>query len=240
MLITKRRPAWGQTWQHRRHTVRQVLVTAADEQHVHVRAARAARASRIELHSFLASYRFVSEATTFTPGTGVLDHLPEITARMVTEMDNHFDPAQAATRQVLALVEETCDEFVDAYLFGTDINQAAELADVLITAHVTGNVLAAELADVPHGSGKPGHLPTLQVLQLAHRTGRVAACYRRAAGMARRPGPASHVDEALKALVIAVYDTAILLGIDLDTAVAAKLTDVFARGWRQPRPHEAT
>jgi len=233
MLITAHRPAWGQTWQHR-HTHRQVLVTAANERYVHV---RAARASRIELHSFMADYRFVADATTFDPGTGVLDHLPEIATRMLAEMDKHFPPEQAATRQTLALVEEV-GEFVDAYFTGATSSMAAEGADVLITAHATARTLDV---DLPHTLRGGAHIdPSIDrhMLALAARACKVAACYRRAAGMARRPGYHTEVDPELVILVATLYDLAERLGIDLDTAVAAKLTDVFARGWRQPRAHE--
>lgn len=163
--------------------------------------------------------------------------LPDIGRRIAAQLDQHFDPAQARTRQVLALVEEA-GEVVDAYLADEDAGGAiaSELADVLITAHVTAAVIGVAPLLAAHGGGEQESTDDRQVLALVGHASRFAACYRRAAGMARRTGRWMDVETSLATVVVAVYDTARRLVVDLDAAVAAKVEVMYARGWRDPRP----
>src|SRR5215470_18809697 len=71
-----------------------------------------------------------------------------------------------------------------------------------------------------------------QVLCLAEEVGEFVGAYRRAAGLARRPGPWSDVAAELADVVITAHVAAVYLGIDLDTAIGDKLAVVVSRGWR--------
>jgi hypothetical protein len=53
--------------------------------------------------------------------------------RIAAQLDSHFDPAQARTRQVLALVEES-GEFADAYLLDTLRDATASAMDTMAFA----------------------------------------------------------------------------------------------------------
>ena len=70
----------------------------------------------------------------------------------------------------------------------------------------------------------------VQMLCLAEEAGEVIQAYRRAAGKARTPGEWSQVAEELADMVIVSHVTALLAGIDLDAAIAAKLDAIDARG----------
>ncbi len=78
--------------------------------------------------------------------------LPEVGQRIADHLDTHFDPSEARVRQVLALAEET-GEFVGAFRraegmarrTGPWADVQAELADVVITAYVTAQVLGIDL-----------------------------------------------------------------------------------------------
>jgi|SRR5215470_15649861 len=78
----------------------------------------------------------------------------------------------------------------------------------------------------------PATAVSQQVMALAEEAGEFVGAYRRAAGLARRPGAWSDVAAELADVVITAHVAAVYLGIDLDTAVAEKLAVVFSRGWR--------
>ena len=90
-----------------------------------------------------------------------------------------------------------------------------------------------------------GHLdPTTaavrNVLAVAEQAGAFVGAYRRAAGLARRPGNTETVRAELADLVITAYLAAGTLRIDLDAAIADQLTPpVVHRGWRQPTGGDA-
>jgi NTP pyrophosphatase (non-canonical NTP hydrolase) len=81
------------------------------------------------------------------PGT-----LPEAAGRIAARLREHFDPATLPVQQVLGLAEEA-GEFTAAYRrwvglarrTGTWDEVTAELADVVITAYVTADVLGIDL-----------------------------------------------------------------------------------------------
>jgi NTP pyrophosphatase (non-canonical NTP hydrolase) len=73
-----------------------------------------------------------------------------------------------------------------------------------------------------------------QVLCLAEEVGEFVGAYRRWTGQARRQGTAREVRWELADVVITAYVTAHELGIDLDRAIADKLGEIHARGWREP------
>ncbi len=76
-----------------------------------------------------------------------------------------------------------------------------------------------------------------QVIGLAEEAGEFAGAYRRAAGMARRPGDWDDVYSELADVVITAYVTAEVMGIDLDAQISRKLEVIYTRGWREfPAP----
>lgn len=75
-----------------------------------------------------------------------------------------------------------------------------------------------------------------QVIALAEEVGEFVGAYRRAAGMARRIGTWADVEAELADVVITAYVTAVVLGIDLDVAIARKRDVLFSRGWRDNAP----
>ena len=186
---------------------------------------------------------------------------------IVTNLRWHGFPAKGAIeRQMMCLAEEA-GEFADACTawqlgdVGWWDNLRAELADIVITTHVT----AAELSmdDIAQGVGAllatetraesaaraatttpapdqpPHHVDALiaeVVVNVCGAVGALIGAYRRYSGQARRTGTAEQVDEALFLVVHRAYDAAARLGIDLDAAIAAKLTQIYARGWRDDAP----
>ncbi|MUN38720.1 hypothetical protein [Actinomadura litoris] len=120
------------------------------------------------------------------------------------------------------------------------------------TGHQKGTPLMphpdAQPADetTPHTLTEPGavvaehirkHFPVeeerhRQVLALAEEAGEFVGAYRRWAGMARRTGDFSDVQDELADVVITAYVTAHVLNIDLDAAWRAKARHILTRGWR--------
>jgi NTP pyrophosphatase (non-canonical NTP hydrolase) len=78
----------------------------------------------------------------------------------------------------------------------------------------------------------PATAAVRQVLAVAEEAGEFVGAYRRAAGLARRPGPWTDVRAELADVVITAYVAATVLGIDLDTAISHKLAVIHTRGWR--------
>lgn len=163
-----------------------------------------------------------------------MSDLQDLAVEITKHLRQHFPDSDERTRQVLALAEEA-GEAQEAYLAvtwhtGDWAEAAAELADVLITAHVTAVVLDIELPDTV------GDFPALtgreHVMDLGVRAGRLVGAYRRWAGMARRTGPWEDVVAALAGVVAAARATADALGIDLDAAWRLKAEKILTRGWR--------
>lgn len=72
-----------------------------------------------------------------------------------------------------------------------------------------------------------------QILNVAEETGEFVGAYRRAIGMARRPGEWSEVKKELADVVIASMVTAHAMGIDLPKAVRDKFIQNERRGYRE-------
>ena len=85
----------------------------------------------------------------------------------------------------------------------------------------------------------PATAAARQVLAVAEDAGKFVGAYRRATGLARRPGTNAEVRADLADVVITAYLAAAALDIDLDAAIGDKLTQVVNRGWRQPTGGDA-
>ncbi|MEV0560699.1 MazG nucleotide pyrophosphohydrolase domain-containing protein [Dactylosporangium sp. NPDC050588] len=75
-----------------------------------------------------------------------------------------------------------------------------------------------------------------QTLALAEEVGEFVGAVRRHAGMARRSGPFSDVEEELADVVLTAFVTAHTMGIDLRQALEKKLAVIYSRGWKDPTP----
>ena len=116
------------------------------------------------------------------------------------------------------------------------VQQAADHAAAARLARGPLPTAAGHLAARLREHFDPATLPVQQVLALAEEAGEFTAAYRRWDGLARRTGPWDDVRAELADMVITVYVTADVLGIDLDAAWRAKAEVVFTRGWREPPP----
>lgn len=162
-----------------------------------------------------------------------------MTMRTATEIVNHlrahgFREQDAVRRQVLALVEEA-GEFVGAYRrwaglarwTGTETDVQAELADVVITAYVTAAELGVTLDVSPTPYTRPHDVDVVSVvLDVAVAANAVVWPYQE-----QRPQAYPLV---LAEVVRTATVAAVVLGIDLDAAITAKLAVIFSRGWREP------
>lgn len=81
-----------------------------------------------------------------------------------------------------------------------------------------------------HGRAKNGDEES-QILALAEECGEFVGAYRRWSGRARRDGTKEEMTAELADVVITAYVVACALDVDLDDAIAEKLTVVFSRGW---------
>lgn len=152
------------------------------------------------------------------------------TAAVISErLRAHGFPAEGA---VLCLAEEA-GEFVGAYRRwsgqarrpGSVEDVRAELADVVLAAYVTAHEMGITLA------ADPVAWPAIEadeagraVLDVVAAVSDVVAAYQ--IGVAASAELASVVDAAAGA--------ALVLGIDLDRAITAKLAVLATRGWRAP------
>lgn len=73
-----------------------------------------------------------------------------------------------------------------------------------------------------------------QVMCLAEEVGEFVGAYRRWAGMARRSGPWSDVEDELADVIIVAMCTADAFGIDIRSALTRKLHILVTRGWKTP------
>jgi NTP pyrophosphatase (non-canonical NTP hydrolase) len=72
-----------------------------------------------------------------------------------------------------------------------------------------------------------------QVLNLAEEVGEFVGAFRRWTGQARRSGTAQEMHEELADVVITAFVTAHELRVDIEPVIAAKLSKVHTRGWRE-------
>lgn len=164
-------------------------------------------------------------------GLPVPEGLPAIARLLVKHVgDAAADSGRTlADRQMFALVEEF-GEYADACAGRNRAAMAEELADALITTHVTAVVLDVDLVSVGFQLIGIESDPDAMLREAA---GTLAA-YRRWQGMARRRGSKSDVAKQLAVLQLSTHQSAELYGIDLTEAVRAKLEVIFTRGWREP------
>ncbi len=96
---------------------------------------------------------------------------------------------------------------------------------------------AAAIVDryIAAGFPRDGML-TMQVLTLAEEAGEAVGAIRRYTGRARRTGTLEDVGHELADVVITAHTVALLIGVDLDAAVADKACIVLSRPAREPRP----
>lgn len=170
----------------------------------------------------------------------MIDEIPPDVATFAAiaaeRLRENFGTRTLPLQQVLCLAEEA-GEVQDAYLLWRDggaiDDLAAEIADVLITAHVTGDVLGIPMGTPLTDPGEPWPAqPNVEVLRLGRSVGDFVGAYRRWSGMARRTGPWDSVVESLAKVTQAAYATAVSLEIDLDAAWRKKATTIMSRGWR--------
>ncbi len=76
----------------------------------------------------------------------------------------------------------------------------------------------------------------MQTLTLAEESGEAVGAIRRYTGRARRTGTLEDVGHELADVVLTAHTVALLLGIDLDAAIAEKAAIVLSRPPREPRP----
>src|SRR5262249_49724865 len=114
-----------------------------------------------------------------------------------------------------------------------------ELADVMITTHVTAIVLDIQLDEPQPVELNPFMDAWQYVMDLGVKGTDVLASYCRWAGMKRQPGPWGDVTAGLNVLLAAANATALVLGINLDEACQMKAHKIMTRGWRD-KPAEVT
>jgi len=169
--------------------------------------------------------------------TGTLSEIAAIIAARLREAG--FDGDGAIDRNVLCLAEEA-GEVVGAYRrytgqarrTGTLAELAAELADVVITGHVAAHEMDVDLhAYAWSATVAPSTVHFLSterwIRELFARTGRFVDHFVDGHGAT---SPAAAID--LANVVAAAYAVGLALGINVDAAIAEKLTVVFTRGWR--------
>ena len=73
----------------------------------------------------------------------------------------------------------------------------------------------------------------MQALCVAEEAGELVGAYRRWAGKARRTGTRRDLEDEVADVLIVTACFAERAGIDLNAALAAKLTVIYSRGWRE-------
>lgn len=79
----------------------------------------------------------------------------------------------------------------------------------------------------------PDEAHVRQALCLAEECGEYVAAFRRWKGMARRTGTFEAMAAELADVVLVAFTSAQQLGIDLEAEVAAKVTVIQSRAWRE-------
>lgn len=150
----------------------------------------------------------------------------DIARNVGREFPDPLTPWQEMTlRQLLSLVEEAV-ELDEALTKGTRAEVADELADAAITPYLVAHYAGIDLdnieMEIPQVLGKP-----------YQEAGKAAKAGRRYLGIARRAGTKEELALALARMAFAVQLTANIHGVDLNQAIADKLTRIFERGWRE-------
>lgn len=73
----------------------------------------------------------------------------------------------------------------------------------------------------------------VQALCVAEEAGELVGAYRRWAGKARRAGSLNEVAKEIADVIIVAALFAEMLGINVDDALAIKLTEIYKRGWKE-------
>ena len=76
----------------------------------------------------------------------------------------------------------------------------------------------------------------VQALCVAEEAGELVGAYRRWAGKARRTGTRRDLEDEIADVLIVTACFAERAGIDLNEAIARKLTAIYSRGWREETP----
>jgi NTP pyrophosphatase (non-canonical NTP hydrolase) len=101
-----------------------------------------------------------------------------------------------------------------------DLRQAARHLDAQLRANRRPAITDANVLD-------------LQALCVAEEAGELVGAYRRWAGKARRTGTRRDLEDEIADVLIVTAMFAERAGIDLNAALAAKLTIIYTRGWHQ-------
>lgn len=158
--------------------------------------------------------------------------LPETARRIIDNLRaNGFEPDKTED-QILALMEEA-GEVVGAYRrstgrarrSGTPKDFHHELADLVITAHITAIVLGYELTAQP--------IRLMFGVEPVDAWPHVMSIYQAVSEFSDVWGTGVDGHEELNTVVRIVYHLTSALHIDLDAAIADKLKIVFSRGWRE-------
>ena len=104
-----------------------------------------------------------------------------------------------------------------------DLRQIARHLDAQLRANRRPAITDANALDV-------------QALCVAEEAGELVGAYRRWAGKARRTGTRRELEDEIADVLIVTACFAERAGIDLDAAIAAKLTVIYSRGWREEDP----
>lgn len=151
--------------------------------------------------------------------TGTLSEIAAIIAARLREAG--FNSDEAIERNVLYTGQ--------ARRTGTLAELAAELADVVITAHVAAHEMALDLGAYYWPPSAVHYLTTERWVRLLFvRAGRFVDNF---VDGCDPTSPSVQLD--LVDVVAGAHAVAQALGIDLDAAIAEKLTVVFTRGWRE-------
>ena len=100
-----------------------------------------------------------------------------------------------------------------------DLRRIARHLDAQLRANRRPAITDASLLDV-------------QALCVAEEAGELVGAYRRWAGKARRTGTRRELEDEIADVLIVTACFAERAGINIDAAVAAKLTVIYSRGWR--------
>ena len=101
-----------------------------------------------------------------------------------------------------------------------DLRQIARHLDARLRANKRPAITDANALDV-------------QALCVAEEAGELVGAYRRWAGKARRTGTRRDLEDEVADVLIVTACFAERAGIDLNAAIAAKLTVIYSRGWRE-------
>lgn len=175
----------------------------------------------------------------------VPDTLAGFAAVAVEKLGDKF-PAETLLEQQVMCVAEEAGEFLAVYRrwrglarrTGSWEEVCAELADVLLAAHVTLNLLRSSIPDDAAQRVRTA-LRFVGEQQYGDPSAVVRQVYRSAAKVTdafdRAPDRSDLLNGALIGVAVEAHRAADLLGIDLETAWRAKAETILTRSWREER-----